>query len=95
MNLTDFLLARIAEDEELLGLFYNLGGKAELLPERWKAECQAKRRIVQDLEGRLQDEASDPEDKRLVWAASVARETLWSMAFPYSDRPDFREEWRA
>lgn len=88
-TLTEFLLARIAEDEAACG-----GGDE---PENWcdratgvhydparvLAECEAKRRIVNV--ARYADEGS---------AGWGFRRILGDLAAVYGDHPDHREEWR-
>ena len=52
-------------------------------PARVLAECDAKRRIVEELQRGVEpgDEWTDPTVLKLL-------------ALPYADHPDFREEWR-
>ena len=85
MNLTDFLLARIAEDEEELA-----GARISDSPEWWmpsmwsreraEAECEAKRRIA--------SMAAEQLDK------PSGTELLQLLALPYVDHDDYQEEWR-
>jgi hypothetical protein len=98
LTLTDFLLARIAEDETALGGEYGdwktPSGMEDVPPQRWdydefhcgpnrwKAECEAKRRIVQEHE----------------WAYRSVEEpglriALRALALPYAEHPDYRKEW--
>jgi hypothetical protein len=95
MTLTEFLLARIAEDEESarFAMSRNDGGALDYAgqwfgavghAERWEpvrvlAECEAKRRIVERCR------ASNG-----YWGAEVER----MLALPYADHPDYREEWK-
>ena len=88
ITLTDFLLARIAEDEADLchccddGLGTVVGFA--------RADLAAKRRIV---EAMAAPEELVTEDARRV--AAIARlVVLGNLAAPYSDHPDWREEWR-
>ena len=82
-TLTDFLLARIAEDqadarEHATGWWPNLW--------RAKAECEAKRRIVESVSHDYRwnkDHAGD-----------LAQMVLDLLALPYADHPDYREEWK-
>jgi hypothetical protein len=87
-TLTDFLLARIAEDEAHCRMVLSRSGPWDappISPERVLAECEAKRRIVQGVGvygGRGSDEA-------------MYHEVVLSfLALPYADHPDYREEWR-
>ena len=94
-ELTDFLLARIAEDEDRIVHEFDCErfnvtdygtrqGKCDCdATGRLKAECGAKRRIVAELE-------RDHERH--------SRESYWMilrlLALPYADHRDYREEWR-
>jgi hypothetical protein len=97
-TLTDFLLARIAEDEKeassyLADLDENPPSVHDMVqvgwieagsPERVLAECEAKRRIVATCTG-------------YEWESTNARgydEVLELLALPYADHPDYREEWK-
>ncbi len=91
MTLEEFLLDRIAEDEAEIALgpdFATLdtsgwmGHAAEWGRERALAECEAKRRIV--------DESGSG---RGSWPDAIWR-CLQFLALPYADHPDYREEWR-
>jgi uncharacterized protein DUF6221 len=108
MTLTDFLVSRIAEDEaaaraaeasegdvheifdrgpETVGDHYRRHGPSRIL-----AECDAKRRIVEHVQG-VANNAGDPPS---IEPASLPMLThvLRLLALPYSDHPDYREEWR-
>jgi hypothetical protein len=92
MNLTEFLLARIAEDEEVARL--EIGRRDVILtgafaPHRILAECEAKRRIVE-----LHRIGYDPCDAHDASFESIPCETLELLALPYADHPDYREAWR-
>jgi hypothetical protein len=76
-------------------------------PARVLAECEAKRRIVQqclDLVASFGDwdaAAAAGAGGRNLWPGDVSRRErshahaiLDAMALPYADHPDFREEWR-
>ena len=83
MTLTEFLLARIAEDEAAGGC----GGPdraCDRLSDRWLAECEAKRRILEQCV-RQAEYVDTPAD---------AVTTIRLLALPYADHPDFRPEWR-
>jgi hypothetical protein len=101
MDLAEFLLARIAEDEasiehmtaekhrvETAPVFAGLppdwlmGVAIFVSPDRWRAECEAKRRIIDAL-------SWDDEPWRRV------RDYLLELlALPYADHPDYRAEWK-
>jgi Family of unknown function (DUF6221) len=98
LTLAEFLLARIAEDER-----ERFAGISPWLDRRWRAECEAKRRIVGRAEMILDSwdamHGGDPSmapypdvNRRERWNA---QETLDDLAQPYADHPDYREEWRA
>lgn len=89
-TLTDFLLARIAEDEAgegwglpEFGPCYDCGGldRARVL-----AECAAKRQIVERVLAEYDDFAPP---QSLVLCDHV----IEFLATPYADRPDYRAEW--
>lgn len=89
-DLTEFLLARIAEDERAahrIALPLALTGAkgAVVGPGRVLAECEAKRRIVAEANRFEGDD--DP-------GAHVLVGVLELLALPYADHPDYREEWR-
>lgn len=100
-SLTDFLSARIAEDEAA-----NMVGPE---PEAWcdraegvhmdharaLAECEAKRKIVADL-GQIEDacrRAFGPREVH-IQAAWVAGRTLRTLATVYADHEDYDPSWR-
>lgn len=82
IDLTEFLLERIAEDEVRArdvaewNPEANMGGVR--IGARALAECEAKRRIIQ---------ACD-------YDGMTADYVLATLAEIYSDHPDYREEWR-
>lgn len=111
-SLTEFLLARIAEDEERAQFVARQIEGSNYTPfEQWKlswhdeydllcvepsralAECEAKRRIVEDFEVLHADYrvTHDPttEARRLQ-----ARIAMAHLAAVYADHPDYREEWK-
>lgn len=99
-TLTDFLLARIAEDEaeaRKAGSFtpwdrtFERDNYGHLLvqPARVLAECEAKRRIVDLCEDNLRDLSAGGTGRR-----QFSSYALQILALPYADHPDFREEWR-
>lgn len=93
-SLTEFLLARIAEDEATVAATVERAASEripadELGPWRTRvlAECEAKRRIVTAIAAWL-DEHSDEDhvpagDDALAWLGTI-----------YADHPDYRDEWR-
>ena len=109
LALTDFLLARFAEDE----------AEARRWQERqirWPsrkilAECEAKRRIVELHQANTWPEwpeagvvcasCTTPIEPAMPARAGVSEmvrypcTTLFALAQPYADHPDYREEWRA
>ena len=109
-DLTDFLLARIAEDEadpwrgaELIGAD-RIVGKAEAdalaSDEReWVArvlrECEAKRRIVERATFDWQpDPLADSQEWGAFGEAEHICEILATVYADHPDHPDYREEWR-
>ena len=88
VTLAEFLLARIAEDEERFGEYpapHIEGCPHEPcdcgIPARVLAECEAKRRIV--------DYATNQHTSGPDWDLAVA-----FLALPYADHEDFDESWR-
>lgn len=80
VNLTDFILARIAEDER--DAEYDYGANCRCAsPDRVLADCEAKRRIVETW---LEDEGWGRHDP---WVLEI-------LASVYQDHPDFDPEWR-
>ncbi len=57
-------------------------------PSRVLAECEAKRRIVDECTPWV----SEPSDD--YGAQTVSEMTLRFLALPYADHPDYRQEWR-
>ena len=93
-DLTDFLLARIAEDEAW--------AESETFPQPFRfeaarvlAECEAKRRIVDRCERDMVAEGESASGYDIIaHTDALARDTLEFLALPYADHPDYREEWR-
>ena len=54
-------------------------------PDRVLAECEAKRRIVEEC-GHTVD--------RFTYSGDLARAVLALLALPYADHPDYRQEWK-
>jgi hypothetical protein len=96
-KLAEFLLARIAEDEAAAWGTGNSGYTLSIVDgvtgttvggARLRAECEVKRRIV----AAARDYSPELEHgDNGEWAFDL---TLRALALPYSDHPDFREEWR-
>jgi hypothetical protein len=105
MTLTDFLLARIAEDEAY-GWALAHGNRPGLErpgfgiynPSRVLAECEAKRRIVEMAKGSpdFLDAMPRPGYAQPYHSPSVdvLIRVQQLLALPYADHPDYREEWR-
>lgn len=88
LGLSEFLLARIAEDEERATRFLPAAGPARVL-----AECAAKRRIVE-----MHSQDTDRDwclqgcGMRSGWTGYPC-DTLKALAAVYDDHPDYRAEW--
>lgn len=106
-DLTDFLLARIAEDERMAQVSHGVGDGDHELRRAWPegllvgrgrvlAECVTKRRIVELAKGsihRLADAAA--EEWGIPHEDTYADEMLLRfLALPYADHPAYRSEWR-
>lgn len=98
-DLTDFLLARIAEDEAAASkagsftpwtaTFQNDNyGHLTVQPDRVLGECEAKRRIVE-----MEPDCAFDRFQRVAWDYHHET-TLRFLALPYADHPDYREEWK-
>lgn len=77
--LVEFLLARVAEDRDALQMFdarFPFG-------DRWVAECDVKRRVVELIAGGL-DDVDD------LAGCSV----LIALAVPHAGHPDCRSDWQ-
>jgi hypothetical protein len=91
LTLTDFLLARIAQDERAARKLAETDRRPALSlattinhPERLLAECAAKRAIVE--RAALANEGND----RLCLGDTV----LTELAAIYADHDDYRDEWK-
>jgi hypothetical protein len=100
MTLTEFLLARIAEDEALLvgadmdgpSVFTHVQGTVVgMTPKRFLAECEAKRRIVEDFTD-LRDES--PRFGMTPSYLAAMEGCLRHLAAVYADHPDYDDEWK-
>lgn len=103
MTITEFLLAQIAEDEAEARDDDGTPTPVGMWdPDRVLAECEAKRRIVQE------HDLTDYNGKPSCWLCapefSWGKEptpdeqpcgTLRALASVYADRPDFDSAWRA
>lgn len=90
MTLTDFLLARVAEDEASLPSGFDCWYK----PERYVAECAAKRAIVElheDVRGSCMTCGAIT---AIGYKEDWPCDTIKALAQPYADHPDFDEAWR-
>ena len=94
MTLTEFLLARITEDEAGAQQWFESvrahGGIIDdtyghFGPSRVLAECEAKRRIVQNVCVLMAHRDMYAQDKKYL---------LCLLALPYADHPDYLPEWR-
>lgn len=112
MTITEFLLARIGDDEAVANSVtwgHPLGappllmtyGTLHINPERVRAECEAKRRIVENCEAarRSADAAPLPERIRANDGPVAAywRGQDWAcriLASVYESHPDYDEAWR-
>ena len=103
MTLTEFLLARIAEDESraesVRDFIPEFGDQGEYInPARVLAECEAKRRIVElhswgeGHECSVFDGSGEVDNCRYVIGDECS--TMQLLASVYADHPDFRSEWR-
>ena len=105
-TLAEFLLARIADDEgdAHSGVWH--GGQSKCAG-RVLAECEAKRRIVQDHRAidltvrfpgttprcnRCRNLEASETDRHMF--AAFPCQTVRLLASIYADHPDYREEWR-
>lgn len=103
-TLTEFLLARIAEDEEAAGRLpadghrvadgrvLSVAGTGAGWPDRWNPV-----RVLAECEAKRRIVALHPEMLEACQgcdAESYPCRTLLALALPYADHPDYREEWR-
>ena len=112
MNIADFLLARIQEDEARAGSGWaRLGdmrwevdnyGQNFLTPTAVKAECAAKRAIMEHAIAASDDRATVVEegclgepDKSDAYASDPGLLIIRALAAVYKDHPDYRPEWSA
>jgi len=101
MSLTEFLLARIAEDEAeianpdwaTLPSDGYMGHAATWGRPRALAECEAKRLLIQRAESLAEYVDGTREDSRHTYEWTLLR-LLAPLALTYADHPDYDEEWR-
>lgn len=98
MELTEFLLARIAEDEAVARRAADEfdindpfpAAHVTYAPARVLAECEAKRRIVEIMLDQI--DLGRRAGRWLNWE-DMAMQTLRALALPYRDHPDFDRAW--
>jgi hypothetical protein len=91
MDLAEFLLARIAEDEAAVSPFVAIAFPTGQWSEaRVLAECEAKRRII----GRFQMFSTMTELPRMEIRHNELLDVLHTLALPYAEHPDYREGWK-
>lgn len=98
-TLTDFLLARIAEDEagyraEAAGVEWLTVNGQDLWPQLL-AECEAKRRIVERAQraSRVFNQSINPSPLGVAMTMTMDL-VLADLALPYANHDDYREEWK-
>lgn len=94
MTITEFLLARITEDEDAAREWYGTGTVANRRDDFWLAECAAKRRIVKIHADPRADVVVDGVVLVTVCLQAEDCPTLRALVMVYADHPDYREEWR-
>jgi hypothetical protein len=97
MTLTDFLLARIAEDEACAdGLEWDDGNPVHQTA-RVLAECEAKRQIVEHADTvssmDRQIESEWGTRSSVPWDEDEGIRLLRLLALPYADHPDYDPKW--
>ena len=99
MTITEFLLARIREDEVEADIhagaeYYVDGAWPEGLAARVLAECAAKRAIIHRYIYERDEPSYTREDADRSGGAEVALEmALYDLAAVYKDHPGYRSEW--
>jgi hypothetical protein len=97
LTLDEFLLARIAEDEQAaiaadIADYDNpVRSTGSLTPWRLRRECEAKRLIV-GLHRTYINEENEAVCAECLFVSPC--KTLRTLALPYADHPDYLEEWR-
>jgi hypothetical protein len=95
MSLTDFLLARIAEDEVWLHASQrqiSVPSSPPQDPARMLTDCKAKRRIVEAFRLR-QEQGVMPRGEVFGYHATGLAIAIRCLAEVYADHPDYRAEW--
>lgn len=96
ITLTDFLLARIAEDEgrwQMLGTTDALKATAAFL----LAECEAKRGAIEAAwrdHVQIEGEWGMCQTREQMDAKDDVPDVIAHLALPYADHPEYRQEWR-
>lgn len=91
-QLATWLLGQIARDEQSARAMPHAieGLQARWSPSRLIADCEAKRKIVQNCLATIQAFPEPP----IRLATGLAEQTLRLMANPLAHLPGYREEWR-
>lgn len=84
MNITDFLLARIQEDEKRASYY----GPLAMGADRALAECAAKRAIIKACRTDHEDSIANGDD-----VLEVSSEVLYALAAVYKGHPNYQEDW--
>lgn len=95
MTLTEFLLARIAEDEAWATLRRGAGDWRAPIARRVLVECEAKRLIaaLHQTSGDIADHCITGVADYLPTPAPYPCPTLRALASVYADHSDYRQEW--
>ena len=94
-DLTDFILARVVEDEaEVDALLGEWGRLAD--GRRLERQCEAYRRIVEEcyVADCIEDDLGTVMERARA-TPYVGERILRDLASIWSDHPDYRQEWRA
>jgi hypothetical protein len=89
VTLTEFLRARLVEDEKQAGIDENIGHISRAGYQRAMAEVRAKRALVEDYE-RLVCYCAEEQSGTMAGQRYQAGITLRILAMPYADHPDYR-----
>ena len=91
MTLTEFLLARIAEDDEAAHFAWP---RPPWTSERLRAECEAKRLLIQRAESLAEYVDATREDSTHTYERTLTR-LLAPLALPYAGHPHYLPEWKS